>query len=607
MRRLCEATLFLLLSVAGCAAWSGGESSSHGDLAGELPAKETDLTDGALVASGFESPASLRSARARFESLVSPIVEHLRRVADPRERAQQLLGLLHQKGGLLGEYDARATTLAEILDRRRYNCVSASVVYNILAERLALEVEAQLLPTHARTILAIPGEKRLIIIETTSPEGFNPDARMQASILAQVGGLGVEGRSLVPEAGSIVSTRVLIGAIYVNRASIVQENGDLEAAERLFGRGERLAESSAMLHVLRDQRAALLSQLAANDLLANDPSRIDRALRTLRAAIELDPKKPEIRRAVLQNLRAAAERKIHHLAEGRDGTPLLDLANTVALLGLEPEDRSGVKAFALSEIARVRLESNDFEGALQVLERAVKEPLAPRDGPLKLAIQQNHVSALRLLAFALASKGELEQSLALIERIRVVPGLSAKDRGDTNGDVLRVLQLVGNKRIDDGDLVGAREIYREGLRHFPRDPTCTNNLVAVLERLALPLVTRGECDKVAAYGAEIRQLDPGSRFPVDARVRCLLERGAERLDVNDFSGAVSLIRAAREVNPEEPVIRSHLAVALLKWTRALASSGSCARAVSIAQELRSLSLSNIHDGDIRRALGACRD
>lgn len=570
-------------------------------------AAESDLTDAALIASGFESPALLRAARARFETIASPLVEQLKAISGDRERAKKLLEALHQKGGLLGEYDARATTLSEILDRRRYNCVSASVVYNLLAERLDIDSHAQLLPTHARTVLQLPGSKKGIIVETTSPDGFDPDPRMQATILQQVGGALSDGRALVPDSGSIVTTRVLIGTIYVNRASIVQEGGDLESAERLFARGETYAGTPDMLRVLRDQRAALLSQLGANDVLSEDPTRIDRAYRTIKAAVALEPDEPQIRAAVLQNLRAAAERKIHEVAQKQDEKAVLAIATEAAGLGLEPAERSGLKAFSLSEVARMRIDASNFDGAVESIELALKEQLSPRDSKLRKALEQNRVSALRLAAFTSAKKGDYERSMALIDRIRALPGLTTEQRGDTTADQLRVIHLVGNKRIDDSDFPGALVVYREGVRRFPTDSTCRHNLVAVLERLALPLISKGECTKSEEYLEEIRVADPQSKFAIGAKTKCLMERAKERLDAKDYAEAVSLMRAARDSSPKEPTVLTSLAVALLRWTQSLSQSGSCARAVTLVREIKSLSVTTVEDSEIRRALGSCRD
>src|SRR5688572_15172889 len=166
----------LFLCGAACATASTPEPDDDPKMVEALVAaveKESlgqyDLTDAALIASGFETQTSLREARAEFERLVGPIAERLKTVPSEQERARILLELLHAKGGPLGgKYDARATTLRDVLDRRSFNCVSSAVVYNVVAQRVGLNSAAQLLPTHARTLLSIqePDRLRTIVIET---------------------------------------------------------------------------------------------------------------------------------------------------------------------------------------------------------------------------------------------------------------------------------------------------------------------------------------------------------------------------------------------------------------------------------------------------------
>ncbi|MBK6689549.1 MAG: hypothetical protein IPG45_34110 [Deltaproteobacteria bacterium] len=565
-----------------------------------------DATDAALVASGFETPAQLNKARQNFEQLVGPIVAQLAAVPDETERARLLLTALHQKGGPFGEYDARATTLAEILERRRYNCVSASVVYNVLAERLKLNVAAQLLPTHARSLLSVVagGALRRVVVETTSSSGFDPDAQQEARILENVAGPMIDGaRALVSDKGAVVGTPVLIGTMYVNRASIAQEAGELERAERLFERGEATASDEEMRRILRDQRAALLSQLAADDVGSEDPERIPRAYRTLKAAAALDPQHPRIRSAVFQNLRAAAERLINREAQRGDEQALLSLAGDAAASGMAPTDRLGLRAFALSEVARLRISAQKFELAVEAIELALKEQLGPGDAGLKQTLEQNRISALRLAAFSYAKRGDYTQSLGFVERLEGLPGVDAQA---TRDDRLRVIHLVGNQRIDAHDFGGAAEVYRDAVRRFPGDTTARHNLVAVLEQLAVPLVQQVRCEEARPFLEEILVLDAKAAFPIKAQVRCFLERAKVRLEGGDFAEAVSLIRAADKLSPGEPTIRQNLGVSLLRWAKAQAQEGRCAEANKLGKEVRALGLKDFGAAEVGAALGNCR-
>lgn len=597
--------VFVLLGChLACAPTRPVVSDAPGDAPRLAPIAPTrDVVDRSLAASGYESKAELSQARKRFETFAAPLVQRLADVPDPRQRASALLAALHEKGGLLGTYDTRATTLADILDRRAFNCVSASVLYNLLAERLELDAAAQLLPTHARTLLSLPSAVALdrVVVETTSPAGFDPDLEDERRILASVAGIRTEGaRTLVSERGEVVGTEVLVGIIYVNRASIAQEAGDYELAESLFARAEASASSDEMGRVLRDQRAALLSQLAGDDVASEEPERLRRAYRTLLAAVRLDPSHPNVRDAVFHNLRAAAERLIYLEAQEGSEEALIALAKEAASVGMSSADRSGLRAFALSEVARLRVEAQDYEGAIEALDLALKEQLQEDDRQLRETLVANRVSALRLAAFRVAKSGDFRQGLSLIDRIERFPG----ERPDVVQDRLRVIHLVGNKRLDDRDYRGAAEVYREGLRRFPSDEASRNNLVAALERLAMPLIERANCVDAREVLEEIRSIDPATPFPVRAHTRCLLERARQRLEAQDFPEAVELVRAARRMNPNEPAVVQNLSVALLRWVADLSKRGRCREARDRAKEIGALGA--VDAGQTRSALGACR-
>ena len=567
-----------------------------------------DLTDAALIASGFESAPSLREARAEFERLIGPLTESLKLVVDERERGRALLELLHAKGGPLGgKYDARATTLKDVLDRRAFNCVSSAVVYNVVAERVGLAAAAQLLPTHARSLLSLTAADRLgkVVVETTSPRGFDPDPGREREILRTVAGPSADenARSLVSEGGAIVTTVVLIGTIYVNRASIAQESGDLERAERLFARGEAFAITAQMRQILRDQRAALLSQLGADDIISPDPERHARAYRTLKAAVKLDPREPRIRGAVFQNLRAAAERVIASEAERGDEAALLHLAGEAASFGLAPAERSGLRAFALSEVARLRIDANQFDEAVDAIEQALREQLGPPDARLKATLEQNRVAALRLAAITSAKHGDYAKSVAYLDRLDA-GALTAEQRTNAQQDRLRVVHIAGNKLIDERKFEQAAAIYREGVRRFPTDPNARHNLLAVLERLAIPFAEDARCAEAEPYLAEIQSLDGSSPFPEKARTRCLTERASQRLDANDYAEAVSLMRAALEHRPADPGIKKNLAVALMRWASDLSKAGDCKSAKKLVGEVRSLAIPEL-SSSLDGMLGGC--
>jgi tetratricopeptide (TPR) repeat protein len=451
------------------------------------------------------------------------------------------------------------------------------------------------------------GEDALLIVETTSPLGFDPSPEAQASILAQVAAAPTRGeRSLVPADGARVSNLILVGAMFVNRASIAQESGDLALAERLFARGESFAVGETMRSLLRDQRAALLSQLGADDILSNDPERLPRAHQTLRAAALLDPKDEQIRANVLQNLRAAAERIIAKDADAQDETGVLGVMAEVTELGIGLDDRSGLKAFAMSEISRLRAAKGDLDGAVSAIELALNEQLAPRDAPLKGTLEQNHIAALRLAAMSSAKRGDYDKSIKLIERLLSIPTLTGQQKRECDADRLRAIQWAGQKQMEQQNYQAAADIYRQGVRLAPENTALRQNLVAALERTLMPKIERGECTALTDPIDELRTLDKDSTFPEKALVRCLTVRANELLKNGSEEEAITILRMALKESPKNPLVARNLGLALFQGAQRMVAAGNCKKANELAKELRNVDTSALSAQDLDHALQPCR-
>ena len=570
-----------LTTVLGCL---GILTSAPTALAAET---QTDLVEAALEASGYGTGEDRLRARADFERHVGPVVRDLSRINDAEKQAKLLLATLHRKGGLLGRYDPRATTLRDILERRAFNCVSASVLFNLIGHRLKLPVAAQLLPTHARSMLSLERDGRLVgvVIETTSTRGFDPDPERVASILASVAPVDdVAGRALVADGGAIVDTAVLIGTIYVNRASIAQEAGHLERAEQLFARGQRLAPDPSMQRVLSDQRAALLSQLAADDIAVASASRVARALRSLKAAVRLSPSNADVSATIQHNLQALAARWFRDLAQLGDEPGILGAARRIEPLLDRPATRAILRARARSQVATVRLKRDDIDGAVKNLEHGLAEPLPPSELGLRRTLRSQLVSVLRRGALQSAEAGRYAESLRYLKKVEGLP-IDDATRDAVRVDRSRVIHLVGELRIGDQDYTGAAEVYRQGLRRDPDDKTSRNNLIVALERLALPLVDEGSCDRAAPYIEEIRKVDEGASFPAEAQRRCTLFRARSRLAAGDFAATVRMLRT---LDLSQRNVRQNLWVALLRWAADLAGRGRCKEARARADEAEGL-------------------
>ena len=165
------------------AAPHGTSSISAEILAPRLSALERDLFDqihdgrfgkfsllqAGLIAGGVDSRNELQTYCKRFDQLVQSLRQSGDVRGTPRERAQAVLVFLHQTV-LQGGYNLQASDLRQALDHGRFNCVTASLLFNCLAQRFGLKAVGLEIPGHAMSRLELPQET--LDIETTCPRWF---------------------------------------------------------------------------------------------------------------------------------------------------------------------------------------------------------------------------------------------------------------------------------------------------------------------------------------------------------------------------------------------------------------------------------------------------
>ncbi len=123
----------------------------------------------AFIVSGADSRERLQQGMMWFEALLSDIRAKSLIGFDRVPSAEKLFLYLHTTW--LQDYHVHATTLFDIMERRAFNCVSATVLYNLLCDELGLSTEAFETPTHVYTIFSNVGER--LMVENTTSMGFN--------------------------------------------------------------------------------------------------------------------------------------------------------------------------------------------------------------------------------------------------------------------------------------------------------------------------------------------------------------------------------------------------------------------------------------------------
>jgi hypothetical protein len=142
------------------------------------------LFDAAVIASGEDDPAAM----VRYRERMAAWVEELRQTAgineSPRKQVELIFDFLHSKV-LCGKYDIECTDIRLVLERGRFNCVSATVLFNCLAGDLGLSCCSLETPGHTLGRVFLPSGP--LDVETTCPRWFHlqHDPAKQAEALEQ--------------------------------------------------------------------------------------------------------------------------------------------------------------------------------------------------------------------------------------------------------------------------------------------------------------------------------------------------------------------------------------------------------------------------------------
>jgi tetratricopeptide (TPR) repeat protein len=140
----------------------------------ERPYSWEEMAEVALWASGAGDDARARYM-ARLQSAAAELARSPELPEKVRDRGEFVLSSLH--GSLLKNYSEFQTRLDELLTNGRYNCVSSSVLYMILASSLGLEIRGVMTRDHA-FVMVLAGDET-IDVETTNPYGFDPGTRKE--------------------------------------------------------------------------------------------------------------------------------------------------------------------------------------------------------------------------------------------------------------------------------------------------------------------------------------------------------------------------------------------------------------------------------------------
>lgn len=130
---------------------------------------EFSLVEAAFILSGASQPDSLQRYLDWYENLLTTLKSFHFDPFDQETSAAKVFNYLH--GTWLKKYKEKATTLLNVVNEKRFNCVAGTILFNLVCTDLGWQTEAFETPTHTYTIF--PTFSRQLMVENTSSIGFD--------------------------------------------------------------------------------------------------------------------------------------------------------------------------------------------------------------------------------------------------------------------------------------------------------------------------------------------------------------------------------------------------------------------------------------------------
>jgi len=237
------------------------------------------LIEAGLIASGVEEPDELMRYRGRFEALLGELQPRVGKRSKPAQQAQLVFEFLHQRV-LTGGYQLESTDLRAALDRGRFNCVSASVLFDCLAAACGLDVCGLEMPGHAMVRLRLTGGP--LDVETTCAGWFEllDDPAGRAEAVRRTLGEDLSRRYARARAVSPVEMTAMI---YYNRGV------DLLAAERFEEAAVANAKALRLDPASATARGNLLATINNWAIALSAAGRYAESVELLRTGWSFDP------------------------------------------------------------------------------------------------------------------------------------------------------------------------------------------------------------------------------------------------------------------------------------------------------------------------------
>ena len=448
------------------------------------------FSNAALIASGVISQLSREVYLSKIEGILKRLKPYLRRNRDYFQRAKLIFLFLHRY--YFKRYNLYATDLHVTLNRGEYNCVSSSILYNIVGRIAGLDLRGIEVPDHTFSIL-YKGLQH-IDIETTTPVGFDSENSREAALVVQrqTGFVYIPTRNRAKRRE--VSVIGQIALIYYNRGVIL-------ARQKRFDESTRNYVKALMLD--KNLTSAIKNMIANFGNHGNQLSRqgyFREGIRKIQIALKIAPQDKTLRNnliAVYHNW-ALHYIKRHHY---RSAIQILQKAHRNF-----PEE-----TVFLSDIAEVyyanakrHYDREELTEALEILNQGIRE----NDHPKIRKFLENARSSLFFSAAQEKIKtGNWEKAIEIFEQ-----GLSVEPRNQNLRIARNVVYFKWAQEMERTvSLKAAARIYKKAMVKDPTEWRFAHNLKAIYHRRTRKYLEQKDFEKALMTLKELDSVSPSEK------------------------------------------------------------------------------------------------
>jgi tetratricopeptide (TPR) repeat protein len=506
------------------------------------------IVEAMLTASGLQTDAE----RAGYREKVRKLVVAARKAVDERAPSTHvgdaLLRFLHA-GVMKAGYEEKQTSITTLFETGKYNCVSSTAIYYVVARELGLKLEIISIPGTSYSVghaclTLVEGDKK-IEIEPTDPDGFDWDTKIKQP------NVFIIGPQPDRRMGHLIDGLGLAAVIYSNRG--VNE-GKQNADDANYPAALSLGLRALLLDptdesVAHNVTAGFVNwgpQLAKTGKFAEGMASLEFGYEVTKAS------------DVKNNLCVTAQRWIaERLKEGADGEAQRIVVRMLTLL---PDETDFKRGECWIQFALTCRDEQGPEAALSVVDRA----LAATPEEVHSYLREFRVSVFRSMSEALIEKNDYDGSLkVLVRAMKIDP----QSRDFKEAIAWHVRKALGGLDKEGTDPAAAVAHYRLAAKEFPQVSEVSEE---ALYHAQVGIDALCDAEKYEGALAAATAYAPLSRSPNEAqRVTARVwERWAGKFsDKKDFSAALDKFREGLKFCPGDDRLTDGAVYSIDSWAK----------------------------------------